>query len=66
MSQGTKHGPVLSPTEWIPAEAGKSYDSDTSCVYNGVAGYPKGTPGKIDEVTFDTGGKFGKVPPVKE
>ena len=38
------------------------YGADGSCVYDGVPGYPKGTPGKIKEVTFDDEGVFGKVP----
>ena len=61
--QGHKYGPISSPMESIP---GSSHDAAESCVYNGVPGYPKGTGGEIKEVTFDTGGQFGKVKPVKE
>lgn len=57
-----KYGPIESVQEKgnVPgSSSGK--DADTSCVYNGVPGFPKGTPGKVDQVTFVTEGVFGKV-----
>ena len=61
---GFQHGPIHTPDEFVPG--GDSHKADSHCIYNGVPGYPKGTADKIDEVTFDVGGQFGKVKPVKE
>ena len=54
-----KRGPILTPDEWIP---GDNSTSGGDCTYDGVDGYPKGSGGKIKEVTFDKEGVFGRVP----
>ena len=53
-----EHGPVLSPTEWVPGD--DSHEPTSECIQNGVPGYPKGTDRKADEVTIYEGGNFGK------
>lgn len=55
-----KHGPIETPMTDIPGNPSQT-TAEESCVYDGVAGYPKGSGGKLKEVTFDTGGAFGKV-----
>jgi len=54
---------IQTPQEGGFAEKGGSYNSDTKCIYDGVPGYPKGTPDIIKDVTFDEEpGGFGKFP----
>jgi hypothetical protein len=60
-STGTKHGPILSPMESIPGDP-NDLRGDNASTFDGVPGYPKGSGGKIPEVTFDNQGTFGKVP----
>jgi len=55
----SKFGPIQSVMTELPATP--THSADSSVITNGVPGYPKGTGGNIDEVTFDTGGQFGKV-----
>ena len=58
--QGTKLGPVLSPmTEDF--HPGTSHEPAEGVITNGVPGYPKGSDGIINRVTFFQGGNFGKV-----
>lgn len=63
--QGSQHGPVLTPMTEIFGEK-DSHKATDGGVYNGMPGYPKGTPTKAAELTFDESGNFGKVPKAKE
>lgn len=59
--QGHKYGPVLSPME-EDFHSGTEHEATGGGIYNGMPGYPKGTPTKAPELTFDNSGEFGKVP----
>ena len=59
-SQGHKYGPVLSPME-EDFNPGGGHQPAESVITNGVPGYPKGSEGIINRVTFFQGGNFGKV-----
>ena len=63
--KGTMHGPVCTPME-DGMISGSGHDAAEGTITNGMPGYPKGTPTEMAEVTFDTGGAFGKIRPVKE
>jgi len=64
-TQGNKEGPVLTPMEWVPGEPSK-HDATGGGSYNGLPGYPSGTPTTLPEIVFDNSGDFGKVPKAKE
>jgi hypothetical protein len=55
-----RHGPIETEMEMIPGDP-NDLKGDTNGVYDGVNGYPKGSGGKIPELTFDEAGNFGKV-----
>ena len=56
-----KHGPVLSPVEWIPGNPEER--SGGAGVYNGEDGYPKRTGGSdsLPEKIIDKCDEFGKA-----
>ena len=56
-----KKGPILTPMEDVLGSDSTNASGD--CTYNGVDGYPKGSGGKIEEVTFEETGDFGKERP---
>ncbi len=55
-----KSGPIQTVMQDIPGNPSDKSATE-SCVYDGVPGYPKGSGGKVEEVTFEQGGAFGQV-----
>ena len=45
------HGPILTPNDFMPGDP-NDVRGDQSGAFDGVPGYPKGTAGKLPEVTF--------------
>lgn len=64
-SQGHRYGPVQSGMEEYFGHD-ESHKATDGGIYNGMPGYPKGSPTKAAELTFDESGNFGKVKPAKE
>lgn len=63
--QGKQYGPIRSGSEEYFGHDG-SHKATDGGIYNGMPGYPKGTPTKAPELTFDESGNFGKVKSAKE
>jgi len=64
-TQGQEHGPIHTGTTFIPGDT-SAKSATGGGIYNGIDGYPKGTPTEMPEISFDNSGAFGKVPKAKE
>jgi len=57
--QGEQHGPIRTGSEEYFGH--EHLKGDTSGIFDGEPGYPKGTGGKLPELIYDQAGEFGKV-----